>query len=255
MATAIVSAARGEPVRSDVAMTGEITLSGLVLPVGGIREKALAARRYGIKTFILPEMNEQDLAELPAGGPRGHDVRAGAHARGRAQGRAARGARRRRAGRADRRAVGFLLHFGARLRTHGPPDRRSSTRSGARSAGTRRSGRRTSAPRRLFDQTARVPITFLEAAERHRRRSDRQRAPRRARNRRARCRVLSKRFPLGRPRKRHYCARKTRDSSSPTPLRWRARPPPLPTSPRSSLSNFTWDWIYEGYDAELARRA
>ncbi len=66
MATAIVSAARGEPVRSDVAMTGEITLSGLVLPVGGIREKALAARRYGVKTFILPEMNEQDLVELPA---------------------------------------------------------------------------------------------------------------------------------------------------------------------------------------------
>jgi len=65
MATAIVSAARGEPVRSDVAMTGEITLSGLVLPVGGIREKALAARRYGIKTFILPEMNVPDLDELP----------------------------------------------------------------------------------------------------------------------------------------------------------------------------------------------
>ena len=65
IATAIVSAARGEPVRADVAMTGEITLSGLVLPVGGIREKALAARRYGIKTFVLPEMNEQDLAELP----------------------------------------------------------------------------------------------------------------------------------------------------------------------------------------------
>ncbi|CAN5639749.1 endopeptidase La [soil metagenome] len=67
MATAIVSAARGVPVRSDVAMTGEITLSGLVLPVGGIREKALAARRYGIKTFVLPQMNEQDLAELPEG--------------------------------------------------------------------------------------------------------------------------------------------------------------------------------------------
>jgi ATP-dependent Lon protease len=65
MATAIVSAARGVPVRSDVAMTGEITLSGLVLPVGGIREKALAARRYGIKTFVLPQMNEPDLAELP----------------------------------------------------------------------------------------------------------------------------------------------------------------------------------------------
>jgi ATP-dependent Lon protease len=65
MATAIVSAARGIPVRPEVAMTGEITLSGLVLPVGGIREKALAARRYGIKTFILPAMNEVDLDELP----------------------------------------------------------------------------------------------------------------------------------------------------------------------------------------------
>jgi ATP-dependent Lon protease len=65
MATAIVSAARGIAVRSDVAMTGEITLSGLVLPVGGIREKALAARRHGIKTFVLPKMNEQDVAELP----------------------------------------------------------------------------------------------------------------------------------------------------------------------------------------------
>ncbi|HTI39532.1 MAG TPA: endopeptidase La [Vicinamibacterales bacterium] len=65
MATAIVSAARGTPVRSDVAMTGEITLSGLVLPVGGIREKALAARRHGIKTFVLPKMNEEDIAELP----------------------------------------------------------------------------------------------------------------------------------------------------------------------------------------------
>jgi ATP-dependent Lon protease len=46
-------------------MTGEITLSGLVLPVGGIREKALAAKRYGIKEFILPAENEPDLAELP----------------------------------------------------------------------------------------------------------------------------------------------------------------------------------------------
>ena len=65
MATAIVSAARNQPVREDVAMTGEITLSGLVLPVGGIREKALAARRYGIKHFILPARNEPELAELP----------------------------------------------------------------------------------------------------------------------------------------------------------------------------------------------
>jgi ATP-dependent Lon protease len=65
MATAILSAARNEPVRDDVAMTGEITLSGLVLPVGGIREKALAAKRLGLRTFILPALNEPDLKELP----------------------------------------------------------------------------------------------------------------------------------------------------------------------------------------------
>ncbi len=65
MATAIVSALKNQTVREDVAMTGEITLSGLVLPVGGIREKALAARRHGIKEFILPARNESDLAELP----------------------------------------------------------------------------------------------------------------------------------------------------------------------------------------------
>jgi ATP-dependent Lon protease len=65
MATAMVSAVRQQAVREDVAMTGEITLSGLVLPVGGIREKVLAARRHGIKTIVLPEMNTPDLAELP----------------------------------------------------------------------------------------------------------------------------------------------------------------------------------------------
>ena len=58
-------AVRNQPVRQDVAMTGEITLSGLVLPVGGIREKAMAARRFGVKTFILPALNEPDLEELP----------------------------------------------------------------------------------------------------------------------------------------------------------------------------------------------
>ncbi len=66
MATAILSAVRNQSVEKDVAMTGEITLSGLVLPVGGIREKVLAARRVGVKTFILPKLNEPDLAELPA---------------------------------------------------------------------------------------------------------------------------------------------------------------------------------------------
>jgi ATP-dependent Lon protease len=65
MATAIVSALRNQKVREDVAMTGEITLSGLVLPIGGIREKALAAKRFGIKTLIYPSRNSADVAELP----------------------------------------------------------------------------------------------------------------------------------------------------------------------------------------------
>jgi len=65
LATAIVSALRNQTVREDVAMTGEITLSGLVLPVGGIREKALAARRHGIRTMVLPADNLRDLTELP----------------------------------------------------------------------------------------------------------------------------------------------------------------------------------------------
>jgi len=63
--TAIVSLLTGIPVQGDVAMTGEITLRGQVLPVGGIKEKALAARRAGVKTFILPRRNEVDLDDLP----------------------------------------------------------------------------------------------------------------------------------------------------------------------------------------------
>ena len=65
MATSLVSAFTNRPVRRDVSMTGEITLRGRVLPVGGIREKALAARRAGIKTFILPKKNESDLRDIP----------------------------------------------------------------------------------------------------------------------------------------------------------------------------------------------
>lgn len=65
MVTALTSAYTNRPVRSDVAMTGEITLSGLVLPVGGIKEKVLAARRAGIRHVILPKDNEMDLRELP----------------------------------------------------------------------------------------------------------------------------------------------------------------------------------------------
>jgi ATP-dependent Lon protease len=65
MATAIVSALSGRRVRRDVAMTGEITLRGRVLPIGGVKEKLLAAHRAGIKTFILPEKNKRDLIDIP----------------------------------------------------------------------------------------------------------------------------------------------------------------------------------------------
>ncbi len=65
IATALTSAFTNRPIRRDVAMTGEITLRGRVLPVGGVREKVLAARRAGIKTFILPKKNESDLSEVP----------------------------------------------------------------------------------------------------------------------------------------------------------------------------------------------
>ena len=63
--TSLVSLLTDRPVRSDVAMTGEITLRGMVLPVGGIKEKVLAAHRAGIKTLILPERNQRDLADVP----------------------------------------------------------------------------------------------------------------------------------------------------------------------------------------------
>ena len=63
--TALASLATRRPVRSEVAMTGEITLRGKVLPVGGIKEKVLAAHRAGIRSVILPSRNERDLEDVP----------------------------------------------------------------------------------------------------------------------------------------------------------------------------------------------
>ena len=66
MATAVTSLYTNKPIRRDTAMTGEVTLTGLVLPVGGIKEKVLAAHRAGLRHIILPKQNEKDLAELPS---------------------------------------------------------------------------------------------------------------------------------------------------------------------------------------------
>jgi len=66
MFLALASLLAGKPVRADVAMTGEISLRGLVLPIGGVKEKTLAALRAGIKTVMVPKRNEKDLEDVPA---------------------------------------------------------------------------------------------------------------------------------------------------------------------------------------------
>ena len=66
MVTALISLALDKPVLKDIAMTGEVSLSGLVLPVGGIKEKTIAARRSNCKVLVFPDGNKRDVDELPA---------------------------------------------------------------------------------------------------------------------------------------------------------------------------------------------
>jgi ATP-dependent Lon protease len=75
MAVSIISVLTGIPVRRDVAMTGELTLRGRVLPIGGLKEKLLAALRTGIKTVIIPAENEKDLADIPDNVKKGLEIR------------------------------------------------------------------------------------------------------------------------------------------------------------------------------------
>src|SRR5207344_3090256 len=74
MVTALVSVLSGVPIRSDVAMTGEISLRGRVLPIGGLKEKLLAALRGGIKTVIIPDENAKDLADIPKNVTQGLEI-------------------------------------------------------------------------------------------------------------------------------------------------------------------------------------
>jgi len=75
MITSIISCLTGNPVKNLVAMTGEMTLRGRVLPIGGLKEKLLAASRGGIKTVIIPKENEKDLSEIPDNIKDGLDIK------------------------------------------------------------------------------------------------------------------------------------------------------------------------------------
>ena len=237
--------------RSDVAMTGEITLSGLVLPVGGIREKTLAARRLGIRTIILPAMNEPDLEELPEDARKDmtfHPVTSlDRGARGRVPG-----------GDTARltaaRACGRFLHLRPWLRPCLAPDRSASTRSAragpiSPSSCARRHRAGCSIARRAYRSRS-SPATATPASSR----STASASTNRATIQRADAfyRTLDERA-----RDEARAARAT-----PTPGSSIADAPPLGCAaaaaagvPSVVVTNFTWDWIYEGYPTELAARA
>ena len=81
MTTALVSLLTGRQVKPNVGMTGEVTLQGKVLPIGGVKQKVLAAHRAGLTEVILPKRNGPDLEDVPERVPRGHDVPPGRHRR------------------------------------------------------------------------------------------------------------------------------------------------------------------------------
>ena len=115
MVTAIISVLTGIPVRKDVAMTGEITLRGRVLPIGGLKEKLLAALRGGIKTVLIPEENVKDLAEI-----RRRDQEQARDHSGRADGRRPQGRRSYRVAGADHLGRGGRSRRPSRTRTDRP---------------------------------------------------------------------------------------------------------------------------------------
>ncbi len=118
MAVSIISVLTGIAVRRDVAMTGEVTLRGRVLPIGGLKEKLLAALRAGIKTVIIPQENEKDLAEIPDNVKTGLKIVPVSQVERSAQGRACAPARADRLGRAGNRRSDRLAGRRRRRRRH-----------------------------------------------------------------------------------------------------------------------------------------
>ena len=145
MATALVSLLTGRPVRDDIAMTGEITLTGQVLPIGGLKEKALAAQRSGIQRVIAPKLNEPDIEDIP------EHLRSGPRASSSSSEidevlEVALGPRCRRAGRSDaplRDGAGYMLGRSARQATRGEGTHGSEGKKAAKARRRRGSGART----------------------------------------------------------------------------------------------------------------